>query len=679
MPKLKKIPKDKIRKETGIINQVIGFIDTTDIGGTNDLIYAGAQLVIERLQKGQKTGGRRTHTPAWKMRLERKLEETRKYLAKMNNIKEVRQFITREMEQGCCLKKKGIDRVNEELKQKVTSTAAKIKRYSDRIKEAENDYKDLEKQTDMEINVVGLKRILRRLSPWKAAGPDGVQGYWVKNFTALHTRIVNQMNEIIKRGNPTSWMTTGRMCLKKAEVIFNDLVNESTEAKLTQLRWKKDELEEVISQLSESVLSLENSKERLLESNNFDQLYNNQLEICNLGAQLHQAKISHCVIGTQIKSLTPDSQLDSEPSELRRGKPTKFEGGIKTMWKKFAKKAARRKDDNASKVSQGNGLSGTVHDAGIDIGPEGADEQVDEANADPVYNLLKGASMLRGGGDGESSGVSSMRSLPRQNTASSGRSGSSRSSSPAISSYQPAMTSVRPKQMLNRRMKSFSLDTPDAPKQVDQSTKRKSSSYTNNTCIPGANLTPEMSRRRHIMSLQRRGLSAEEQDGGSLLNDSNPSVHSSHSNSPRGSRGKPPLSSSAANDSEGYHAGDTVIALIDIDANDIGDLNLRSGDRISLKDTSDAEWWSGSSSGYTGFFRSRYVMAVADGQLIYKIVKPIYLSDDNSEVKLLRYQVVVGEGWADQSKINIHTKDVKTGKSYRLQCPWRYLERIGES
>ncbi|XP_067947648.1 uncharacterized protein [Watersipora subatra] len=200
------------------------------------------------------------------MRLERKLEETRKDLAKMNNIKESRQFITREIEQGYWLKKKGIDRVIEELKQRVTSTAAKIKRYSDRvnqfhtnhlfetdqkrfypslegkqqkqipppepdaalefwsniwarphthkkdaklIKEAEDDYKNLKKQTDMEINAVGLKKIFGRLSPWKAAGPDGVQGYWVKNFTALHTRIVNQTNEIIKRGTSTSWMTTG--------------------------------------------------------------------------------------------------------------------------------------------------------------------------------------------------------------------------------------------------------------------------------------------------------------------------------------------------------------------------------------------------------------------------------------------------------------------------------------
>lgn len=48
--KLKKIPKNKIKKETEIINQVIGYvIDNANIRGTSDLVYAGAQLVLERL------------------------------------------------------------------------------------------------------------------------------------------------------------------------------------------------------------------------------------------------------------------------------------------------------------------------------------------------------------------------------------------------------------------------------------------------------------------------------------------------------------------------------------------------------------------------------------------------------------------------------------------------------
>lgn len=70
------------------------------------------------------------------------------------------------------------------------------------------------------------------------------------------------------------------------------------------------------------------------------------------------------------------------------------------------------------------------------------------ASADPVYNLLKGASMLsKKGGDGDSSGVSSMRSLPRQNTTSSGKSGSSRSSSPGMINYT-AVSSVHFRSML---------------------------------------------------------------------------------------------------------------------------------------------------------------------------------------------------------------------------------------
>lgn len=49
------------------------------------------------------------------------------------------------------------------------------------------------------VRVEGLKRILGRLSPWKATGTDGVQDYWVSNFKSLHTRIVNQMNDIFKK------------------------------------------------------------------------------------------------------------------------------------------------------------------------------------------------------------------------------------------------------------------------------------------------------------------------------------------------------------------------------------------------------------------------------------------------------------------------------------------------
>ena len=58
-----------------------------------------------------------------------------------------------------------------------------------------------------------LKKVLGKMSPWKAAGPDGVQAYWVKNFTSLHCRLVSQLGDVMRRGAPPQWMTTGRTVL----------------------------------------------------------------------------------------------------------------------------------------------------------------------------------------------------------------------------------------------------------------------------------------------------------------------------------------------------------------------------------------------------------------------------------------------------------------------------------
>ena len=67
---------------------------------------------------------------------------------------------------------------------------------------------------------------------------------------------------------------------------------------------------------------------------------------------------------------------------------------------------------------------------------------------------------------------------------------------------------------------------------------------------------------------------------------------------------------------------------------------FRAGDRITLTDTSDADWWYGTYCGYSGCFPSRYVLALIPGQVIYRVVKPLQLKDAiNSEARLLRDQV----------------------------------------
>ena len=51
----------------------------------------------------------------------------------------------------------------------------------------------------------------RKVLNWKCLGPDGVQGYWLKKFPALHERITIQMDDMINNGmDIPKWMTTGK-------------------------------------------------------------------------------------------------------------------------------------------------------------------------------------------------------------------------------------------------------------------------------------------------------------------------------------------------------------------------------------------------------------------------------------------------------------------------------------
>ena len=59
-----------------------------------------------------------------------------------------------------------------------------------------------------------MKGKVRNLPNWKAPGPDGVQGYWLKNLTTLHDRIVKQVNDMINKSKHIpAWLTKGKTVL----------------------------------------------------------------------------------------------------------------------------------------------------------------------------------------------------------------------------------------------------------------------------------------------------------------------------------------------------------------------------------------------------------------------------------------------------------------------------------
>ena len=80
------------------------------------------------------------------------------------------------------------------------------------IHDIENNTKDIPTQEDLKINLEMLKTATKKMKNWRAAGEDGVQGYWLKNLTSLHPRLADQLQEVLN-GDIPQWMTSGKTSL----------------------------------------------------------------------------------------------------------------------------------------------------------------------------------------------------------------------------------------------------------------------------------------------------------------------------------------------------------------------------------------------------------------------------------------------------------------------------------
>ena len=244
LPSIKKISKNKILVEVQKVNEVLDKIKSNDITITNDLIYAAAVVVTERL--GVKMSKRdAAKEPWWKRRLEDQIKQLRKDIARVEILKnggKIKSRFRMLLQKKYWLKQKGYKRVMEELKQRIKAKAANVKRYKNRIEQFRQNrlfktdqsrlYKELNgeeavdlapekeeakrfwsdiwskevkhnndaewlrklreeqmdrfKQDRIEITIGKVKKVLKGMPNWKSAGPDLVQGFWLKNFTAMH-------------------------------------------------------------------------------------------------------------------------------------------------------------------------------------------------------------------------------------------------------------------------------------------------------------------------------------------------------------------------------------------------------------------------------------------------------------------------------------------------------------
>ena len=244
------------------------------ISDSNRLLHAASVVVAERLGLlRERKGARQTKKdPWWKRRIESSIVQWRKDLSKIEELRRGRwkpsESARKRMDKLYGLTEKGAKDVGSFLKSKIHSGSVKLQRYLKKSVQFHQNtlfknnqstlYKELNgisqdrnnpapdaqeanafwsgiwseagrhdadaewlgkvrqrwsrvgKQGDLVVDVAKVKAGIRRLSNWKAPGPDGVTGFWFKKITALHHVIALGLDDCLKSGNVPDWMVKGR-------------------------------------------------------------------------------------------------------------------------------------------------------------------------------------------------------------------------------------------------------------------------------------------------------------------------------------------------------------------------------------------------------------------------------------------------------------------------------------
>ena len=294
----KRVERKKLKIVTERANRVIKCIDTKDITETNNLIVATTVWVAKELGLKKYIKGVPKQEPWWKRRIEESINELRRHInifqrQQRGEMRKLRKY--NELVKKYKVKEKGISKVMEELKQRLQVKASKLKRYEQRIEQyrvnrmyqqdqkrvyqemsgkpsGEKVMPDAEKsvrfwsriwgsdiqhnrraewldevrkevkgmsQKNVVITAEMMRNKVRKLPNWKAPGPDGVQGYWLKNLPSLHDRIVGQMNYMINNTkNIPDWLTKGRTVLCQKDSQKGNAVDNFRPISCLPLMWK---------------------------------------------------------------------------------------------------------------------------------------------------------------------------------------------------------------------------------------------------------------------------------------------------------------------------------------------------------------------------------------------------------------------------------------------------------
>ena len=135
LPALWDILKKKLLQETAKDDKVLRKFKTNSITKTNELLYAGAVVVANRLGVKINEAVERKE-PMWRRRLQNKIKELKKDLSLLESSKNkevgnVKHWQT--LERKYTIRVKTLTVFTEEFKQKIVAIAAKVRKYQERV------------------------------------------------------------------------------------------------------------------------------------------------------------------------------------------------------------------------------------------------------------------------------------------------------------------------------------------------------------------------------------------------------------------------------------------------------------------------------------------------------------------------------------------------------------------
>ena len=190
LPALRNVPRKKLLEEPAKVDKVLSKFKTHSITKTNELFYAGAFFVTNRLGvKSDMVAGRKE--PMWKRRLQNKIKELRKDLSQLEASKDkgISNF-----RHGERLERKYSIRVFvEELKQRITAIAAKVRRYQGRVDSCrqnrlfENDQRQFYRELDQEEERCDDQRVTEDSKQvwgniWSQSADDKKDAKWLQDL-----------------------------------------------------------------------------------------------------------------------------------------------------------------------------------------------------------------------------------------------------------------------------------------------------------------------------------------------------------------------------------------------------------------------------------------------------------------------------------------------------------------